>query len=764
MSSLLKFDNIIKIENDKIELGFLESANCALFHIIDIKTGFDFIREKAAIKDLFKLEIRDLKTSEPEFVYSRDAKEVKWEKNKDTKNTSISFNFSSFSNSDLKVIIKISLDPGSSFSKWTFYIENPDTKKIIHSLTCPIIASISKVGETVEGESIVTGFNGEGHLFKDPYPIVDNLPLKMGEGPDTPMVGVGEFHHIYPGKQQMQFVLFYNDKAGLYVATHDNKQNVKTFELGQLEDHGEDPVFFISHFREQNENENISFEYDTILGVFHGDWYDGADIYKKWARQQWWCSQKLWEKDIAGWIRNGFTVFQMSNYNQVDLNLNNSLEKIADTVNSISKDLDSPILSLIFNWENGGPWTGPAGLFPPREGEDKFKNAIEKLEKEGNYGFVYIPGGTWYLHMPFTFETFDSWDAFNKKGRSSALLKNNGDIIIESWFSGWENTRMCPSTKYTRNLTSEMYMDCLRIGAAWIQIDNFPICGAAECYSNDHGHPIGYGPWWSEEWNKILKKIREESKALNPNRALSVEGISENFILYLDMYDNRTGNAEYFCHLEENLPMGDEIIPLFNYIYNEYIGSYTAAFPECNRPEILFWTRNLGKALAQGVVPTGGWYYPEPDKLNPVTIDFYKKIARATTYECWKYIMFGEMLRPPKIDVPEIDFSYLIWDDAGDLNGKISGKRHIVKDKVVQHSAWRSRDGGIGYIFVNISRDEVEFDVELSSYCSKADHYDVEMITNGKRSNWLNKASLPSRQKIRMDPLSIVVVELKTAI
>ena len=57
----------------------------------------------------------------------------------------------------------------------------------------------------------------------------------------------------------------------------------------------------------------------------------------------------------------------------------------------------------------------------------------------------------------------------------------------------------------------------------------------------------------------------------------------------------------------------------------------------------------------------------------------------------------------------------------------------------------------------------MEFNVELSSYGSKSDRYDVEIINDSKRSNLLNKTILPCKQKISMLPLSIVVIEIKTS-
>ena len=157
-------------------------------------------------------------------------------------------------------------------------------------------------------------------------------------------------------------------------------------------------------------------------------------------------------------------------------------------------------------------------------------------------------------------------------------------------------------------------------------------------------------------------------------------------------------------------------------------------------------------------MPAGGWGFSEPKELNPVTIDFYKKVVRAAA-QSWKYLMFGEMLRPPKIDVPVITASYFPWT-IGHLD---PANRHVVKDYAVQHSAWRSREGKIGYFFANVSQEAVEFEVELSSYSQEEHAYDVESVTDGKRAMLGERIKLPSKQRFRLEPLSVTLVEVSRA-
>jgi hypothetical protein len=121
--------------------------------------------------------------------------------------------------------------------------------------------------------------------------------------------------------------------------------------------------------------------------------------------------------------------------------------------------------------------------------------------------------------------------------------------------------------------------------------------------------------------------------------------------------------------------------------------------------------------------------------------------------------MFGEMLRPPKIQVPRITASYLKW--SADLDHLDPDNRHVIQDYAVQHSAWRSRDGMIGYFFANVSQDPVEFGVHLSSYSKKVGPYDVDMVSEGRRATLMKRVQLPAEQRIRLESLSVALIEVK---
>ncbi|MBU0714344.1 MAG: hypothetical protein KJ964_03175 [Verrucomicrobia bacterium] len=753
----------VKIGNELVELGFDPDRKGALVSIVDKASGYQFVRDGEAPKTLFRLAVRRQADRELDWLEGTQAQTFRWTKKEHGSSITLAMDVTGFDSKPILVRIQVTLKAGSALSTWHMAVEGLAPDAAVYQLVCPVVSGVLKVGDGVPGEAIAAPRQSEGYVFHDPYPVVDNLPLKSGEGPESPQVGMGALGGTYPGGWPMQFVLYYNDVAGLYLACHDEKQNVKSFNVGPLGDWGMYPVMSIAHCSSEMMGMGVEFGYETVLGVFHGEWWEGADIYKSWARKQWWCEKKLWEKDIAPWLRKGVAVFQMQNYDIPVLRLTHPLDEIADRVNQLSREIGVPLLGLVFNFEGGGGWTGPKGFFPPREGEEAFRRAMEKMRAAGNYGFVYMPGGTWYIAISSYSPPFNSWPEFEKEGRPAAVVGANGKVNIGSMgFAGWEYARICPRTKFAEEMTASLLLGSIERRCPVVQIDNFPCGCAVACHAPAHGHPLGYGSWLSEDWNRILKNVRERARALDADSAITTEGISENFIPYLDLFDQRAGNMEYFGHYEANDPMGGELIPIFSYVYGGYIGAYCAAFPECSRTEVLYWARCFGKSLVQGVVPTGGWYLPDTKELNPVTTAFWKKVARAAAQECWKYIMFGEMLKPPKIDVPKIDFSYVrCLDLVGLVNERHPERRHVVRDYAVQHGSFRSLDGTVGHIFVNISQDVREFDAALPSYDGMAKTCAIDAVRDGQRSTLQRAVKLPVTEHIRMEPLSVLMLEVR---
>ena len=761
-TTIREHDGRVTLANGRLRLDFDLHNHGALIAIVDPASGADLIRDPDAPRLLWRLGLRRQGSPDLEWLRSDQAGLVSHQLARTETGATLTLTCTGLPASVAEVIVRVSLDDDSALSAWRVEVRGVDAEVAVCEITCPLISGLIRMGDPAPGEALVSPVQSEGYLYRNPYPVQDGRPQCAGPGPEANVDGIGRAGGRYPGTIALQMLALYNDQSGLYFAAHDAGQHPKDIVMGAFTDLGGTPVMSLTHLCSELAGQDYVLPYDAVVGVFQGDWYHAADIYKAWATQQWWCEHKLWDRDIAEWLRTGVGgVFQMSNYHIPELKLNHSLDLIADTVNEVSAAAGVPLLALLFNWERGGAWTGPDGFFPPREGEDAFRKAMTKLRAAGNLGFVYITGGCWYLKLPYD-PPFDSWPAFEAEGRPAAIRDVTGEVPVGRWYAGWESTRLCAYPEYTRDLTASILLGCLDIGCSVVQIDNFPCSGAESCYDPTHGHPLGYGPWWAEAWGETLAATRRRARAADQTCAITTEGISEGFIPWLDLYDQRAGNMEYFGHYGAGLPCGGETIPLFGYVYNEYIGAYYAAMPECNRPEVLYWTRGIGKAICQGVLPAAGRYFPDPPEHNPVTLAFYERVARAAGRELYPYLMFGEMLRPPEVTSPQFTAEYykFVLDERGHYVDP--DQRHEVTDHAVQHAAYRGRDGSVCLLFVNVSDQPVEFPVTLLAY-EFAGSVNVQRITNSEPHDWLAAVPLPHTASLAMEPFSIDLLIMREA-
>lgn len=73
---------ILRIGNDKVELGFDLQTNGSLFYVVDRQSGYRFRRDESAPGTLFKIELRDNITHDLMEYDSREGVNFSYEKKK----------------------------------------------------------------------------------------------------------------------------------------------------------------------------------------------------------------------------------------------------------------------------------------------------------------------------------------------------------------------------------------------------------------------------------------------------------------------------------------------------------------------------------------------------------------------------------------------------------------------------------------------------------------------------------------------------------
>ncbi len=155
----------------------------------------------------------------------------------------------------------------------------------ITAITYPILHCPDKLGQDSTDDRILYP-RCDGGVVEDPLRTMGGQSLD-----DT-----------YPGPLSCQVMAYYDAQAGLYLATHDGSGSPKRL-LARL---NLDCELAIEHLLPITPGANVKLAYPTVFGVFSGDWYAAAEIYRQWAHQQVWCATPLSQRpDTPIWLKHG---------------------------------------------------------------------------------------------------------------------------------------------------------------------------------------------------------------------------------------------------------------------------------------------------------------------------------------------------------------------------------------------------------------------------------------------------------------------------
>src|SRR5438046_210225 len=104
----------------------------------------------------------------------------------------------------------------------------------------------------------------------------------------------------YPGYTTAQFLAYFNDRAGLYLACQDSSGLIK---LIKPVHHEPGIRLGMAHVGDWPQNGERQLEYQVVLGAFTGDWYAAAELYRSWSLKQPWAQTPLTARqDVPDWL------------------------------------------------------------------------------------------------------------------------------------------------------------------------------------------------------------------------------------------------------------------------------------------------------------------------------------------------------------------------------------------------------------------------------------------------------------------------------
>lgn len=538
----------------------------------------------------------------------------------------------------------------------------------------------------------------------------------------------------YPGEGKempknacAQLTAYYDIQEGILIYTADPKGHPK--KIGPVYD-GKDSVdMTIVHLRPEIPKLNFKLEYKTISRFFEGDWKTAADIYKGFANKAPWCSRTISQRnDIPDWIKKG--AFFLSFRLRYQKGEEAYLEYVPEYVNKWKKILEIPMVAMMCGWEKIGEWAGPDYL-PPYGGKQRFKEMCGLLRKDGNKAFTFGLSGLKLLirrriakrgEQAELSVDFDGRQKFEEEYKTSAAVDIYGIPILDSNIDKWDGIHgyACPNTGQAKKQICGISLKLLKeYGVIMQQADQVLGGGTTECYSMEHGHPPGRGLWQIESLQKIYDETRKEGKLIDKDFVLSQEWISEPFIQHLDIYHGRNYDK----------PQGGlESVPLFSYLYHQYIPCYAGdwtSFLPTNQTGVYFHGWNF----VCGNLPAGSpidmlreMQNHEPEEADLKIVEMAKNACREFLLNT-EFLIEGQMIKSEELQVSHMEIL---------IEGLDFGfERKVISVPQVLHAFWKSPQGEVACALANVSENELKIEIPLGKYMPKINSVYIEQ--NGIR-------------------------------
>jgi len=572
---------------------------------------------------------------------------------------------------------------------------------------------------------------------------------------DEPWKKTKSISGLYPYLMELQFIAYYNDVAGLYMATYDGDGHYKKMSI--ILEEGEDIQMNIEHYQPELPGNDVTLSYETILGTFNGDWYTAADIYKKWAITQQWCAKTINERDdLPKYLTEGAAILAvpfLHEMPQYKLYSYDYIEKFPQIAEEYRQRTNMPHIGFVpMGWENKGAWAG-INYFPALPSNEIWRSVNKKLCSQGDFTFMLPSGYKWVIKRQATElmgpEINDTADFEAKKAMTIHTQEGKPwihDGYDDTSYYGGITAKLCHSSSDAKDVMRKIYKDIAELGVSIIQFDQEH--GGAQdipCYNPTHGHKPGYTNEFCWDFSGLCQSICNDGKAINPNFGLSIEGCGEQCIQNMATMWGRQ------CSEVDESMSGVQSIAMFSYIYHEFLPIIGDGFSVGQGMKATLGSAELrcfrlAKALVRGLIPT---VYMEQVPINPEN-EWQRKVSTAFTSYCRtykhfaKYLIKGVTLRPPKIECATQNVWHYISNSFGDEilpDGRKASKVTIERPTVIAGS-FKAYDKTIGIVIANTTEQKQKITVHDLPENILATIFNVDNEIEAKLENFIDGINL----------------------
>jgi len=609
--------------------------------------------------------------------------------------------------------LRITVTAGSPVSEWNLEVEN------------------RMPGWALYYVSLVHGFAQEA---QDTYLVVP-VTGRLVRNPQTSLAanptGFGPYGVPFTNWQHFQLYPYYTaDGHGVYYATHDGLATHAKFT--NLFGYGNRYEIQTAYYPEDSSVSTIGTTYQTpypiVMGVFDGDWYDAAQIYRSWAQ-----TQPILEKgklltrtDVPLWAKE-LTLTNLGYLPQPLTDpaaVNAYVAKWVDIKNTQGLAADD---YFVLQWH----WITPdsLGFYQPLPGIDGLFLALRNQD---------IYSGVRKLSFTYA-QSAPPSPCGNPQPESATLVNGTPDP-----FDPGGGTHVNPFMPFALCYMNDFVQNrLLPTHAVHFFYDNPYFTDVS--YDTAHGNPLGQGgSWLYDRVVQVMQDVRIAARAIEPRFVNTHEAAFEAYIRACDASGSGYNlTPPWFVNPAS---AADEIrIPLQPTLYHDYsllltanemadyLGFFNAYSNLADIDFVLAHGFNEGRRL-NTIEPLLQFGYANHEVLNPgspllaaspalaqTIFDhtlFLKKVVavKKATYGR-KYLTYGQLRRP--LDLPTLGPVTKTFHPLPPG----SGPPYPITASEVLSSVWKASDGtgDVGVVFTNYNPYPVSFTLVFDP-----DEYDLD--------------------------------------
>ena len=533
--------------------------------------------------------------------------------------------------------LTVSVSIGGEAAEWRIDVQN-DSPGMIEWIDFPqVVLKPLAPG----GPQMLYPYN-EGALVDDQSLRESSFPYRE---PEYPSLGA---YSVFPNMICSQFMAYLMNGSGLYMGAEDPERGVKAVDFKPH------PLGVVPHFRLYcgvGYGDDYRCPFAVRWAFFDGGWQQAAALYRTWFENH--LPAGLTACELPAWYHEPLLVvtYPVRGVHDMDEMSPNAFFPYVNALpmlDEIAEKTGSRLLVLLMHWEGTAPWAPPY-VWPPYGGEDAFNAFADALHERGHLLGVYCSG------FGFT-EQSNLIAEYHKKERlkDETVWKGfcagpDGHILHSRICTGQRSGYdLCAASETGQAILNEAYLPLLQSKVDYVQIlDQNHGGGQYFCYSCEHGHAPGPGPWMTTSMQKLLTGWQQ----MGGGKLLGCESAAaEAFLSQLRFSDNR---------FELNYHLGKPV-PLYAYLYHEYLHNFMGNQVACGLKNAvdtmclrMAYSFTAGDAMTLSLRPDGE-LYPSwgchdfslfPNKENALTLA--RNLTRLFKEDAGEWLASGRMIPTP---------------------------------------------------------------------------------------------------------------------